>query len=296
MSSSIGERLPKEVERNEEDLETAPISFRTEENLIDFICKSESGRKFWKKGLNDKIKREKEAWNLLQLNLGKINKIILIKILNLIDRSGAYGRSRIFTDSDGKLNTWANYLINGEEPEPVRIEKCLDDPNYKLYGVGIGLVTLILYLKDPISFNVMKDTTIEGLERLGRFDSKKGKRRWRDYYNDYNIAAKEFTNRFNLVPQYVDWVLAKISFHGVQKKEDGCFIGYWDNDEKAVKDLEKDFVHATKELIEKALDELGKTKASKNELLPKLREIIGRDGKTLVDDEIAWEEIRELTD
>lgn len=55
-------------------------------------------------------------------------------------------------------------------------------------------------------------------------------------------------------------------------------------------------VHPTRDLIEKALDELGKTKASKNELIPKLKEIVGRDGKTLVDDETAWKEIRDLSD
>jgi len=288
--------LPEEViEINEEDLEPAPISFETEDNLIDFMRKSERSRRFWKEGLKDKIKRENEAWNLLQSNLGKINKDILNKILNLIDSSHAYGRSRIFTNPDGMLNTWFNYLINGEEPESVRIEKCLDDTNYKLYGVGKGLITRFLYLKDPISFNVMMDSTIDGLERLGRFDSKRGKRRWRDYYNDYNIAVKEFINRFNLVPQSVDWVLAKISFHRVQRKDDGGYIGYWYEDNNAVEDyVETDFVHPTKELIEKALDELGKTKASKNELIPKLKEIVGREGKNLVDDETAWKEIQDL--
>lgn len=57
-----------------------------------------------------------------------------------------------------------------------------------------------------------------------------------------------------------------------------------------------DFVHPTKELIEKALDELGKTKVSKNELIPKLKEIAGRDGGVLVSDEKAWNEIQKLSE
>lgn len=58
----------------------------------------------------------------------------------------------------------------------------------------------------------------------------------------------------------------------------------------------KDFVYPTKDLIEKALDELGKTKVSKNELIAKLKDIVEREEKTLVDDETAWKEIQELTD
>lgn len=57
-----------------------------------------------------------------------------------------------------------------------------------------------------------------------------------------------------------------------------------------------DFVHPTRDLIEKALDELGKTRASKSELIPKLKEIVGRDGGVLVDDKNAWNEIQKLSD
>lgn len=57
-----------------------------------------------------------------------------------------------------------------------------------------------------------------------------------------------------------------------------------------------DFVHPTRDLIEKALDELGKTKASKKELIQKLKEIVGRDGKIFVDDETAWKYITKLGD
>lgn len=53
--------------------------------------------------------------------------------------------------------------------------------------------------------------------------------------------------------------------------------------------------HPTKELIEKALIELRKTKASKTELISKLQEIVRRSGRILVDDETAWSEIQHLS-
>ncbi len=56
------------------------------------------------------------------------------------------------------------------------------------------------------------------------------------------------------------------------------------------------YTHPTKDLIEKSLKEIGKMKASKDELLMKLKEIIGRDGGLLIEDEIAWQEINELNE
>lgn len=57
-----------------------------------------------------------------------------------------------------------------------------------------------------------------------------------------------------------------------------------------------DFAHISYNLIEKALDEIGKTKASKTELILKLKEIVKREGRNLVDDETAWKEISDLRD
>jgi len=57
-----------------------------------------------------------------------------------------------------------------------------------------------------------------------------------------------------------------------------------------------DYMHPTKYLIEKTLKELGKTKASKDEFLMKLKEIVRRDGMSLIDDEIAWQEIENLSE
>lgn len=55
-------------------------------------------------------------------------------------------------------------------------------------------------------------------------------------------------------------------------------------------------IYPTKDLILKAHNELRKTKISKKELITKLKEIVGRDGKVLVDDETAWNEIQTLSD
>ncbi len=65
---------------------------------------------------------------------------------------------------------------------------------------------------------------------------------------------------------------------------------------KPEEEPEEDVVNITIDLIEKALKELGKIKASKNELIPKLKEIVERNGGVLVDDETAWKEIQNLND
>ena len=202
-----------------------------EDELIKFIHKSTYGKRFFQETLEDKIKWEKEAWDLLNSNIGRLNPEILNRIF---DKFGAWwgqllikpNRNRMFSRPNDELNHWFNYLLNGKEPESVRIEKCLVDPKYDLKGAAKGLVTLLLYLKDPNDFNPMMNTTIEGLERLGRFDSKRGKRRWRDYYNDYNTAVKEFRDQFELEPQSVDWVLDSLYRYGIYRAEDGTFIRY----------------------------------------------------------------------
>ena len=58
----------------------------------------------------------------------------------------------------------------------------------------------------------------------------------------------------------------------------------------------RDNIHVTKDLIEKALDELGieEGEATKIELISTLRKIVEGDGNKLVDDETAWKEILNL--
>ncbi len=68
------------------------------------------------------------------------------------------------------------------------------------------------------------------------------------------------------------------------------------SDKSASINPEVDYAHPTKELIEKALEEMGKTKASKRELISKLQEIVGRNGQILVDNETAWNEIKHLSE
>jgi hypothetical protein len=57
-----------------------------------------------------------------------------------------------------------------------------------------------------------------------------------------------------------------------------------------------EIVHVTKDLIEKALDELGikEGEAEKIELITTVRKIVDCDGNKLVDDETAWKEILNL--
>lgn len=60
-------------------------------------------------------------------------------------------------------------------------------------------------------------------------------------------------------------------------------------------DETKKIIHISRDLIVKALDELGKTKASKSELIPKIKEMVERDGQIFVDDKTAWTEILNLS-
>ena len=128
-----------------------------------------------------------------------------------------------------------------------------------------------------------------------------------DYSNpDKNILFnKEFIK--NNTKLDLDWNSKKM-----ENMSDDGKIGPWfknndktisDNDAKKILELihgnenkNIDYIHPTKDLIEKSLKELGKTKASRDELLMKLNEIVGRDGGLFVEDEIAWNEIKNLNE
>jgi len=280
----------------EEDLpKLKRVHMGTEEELIKFIRENPDFNYFWQERLKEKIEWEKEGWNLLHSNVGKINPEILNTIFDIF--GGWWGhllkkpaRNRIFSTPNDKLNNWFNYLLNGNEPEPVRIEKCIVDPEYKVNGAAKGLVTLLLYLKNPNSFNVMMDPTIAGLEILGRFDSKIGKRRWRDYYNDYNTAANEFKDRFKLEPQSIDWVLDVIHRNYKRNDEGNFYRLEYEEDNK-----EGEVVEAipNKELVmeaifKQAIKELGlKEGRYIDDVILKMKQIANDKGEQLQED---WEE------
>lgn len=194
--------------------------FESETELIDYISNI-YGKWFFENILDKKIKREKEAWELLNKNLGKLTRDVIEEIFDKVDLTEDGGkwwgqllakpnRNRIFETPTDKLNKWFDYLLNGEEPDLVRIEKCIEGPDYKVKGAGKGLVTLLLYLKDPESYNVMMNTTIDGLAKLKRF-SNDTKLPWRDYYKEFNESTKQFRDEYGLNSHAVDWVLTQIS-------------------------------------------------------------------------------------
>lgn len=110
---------------------------------------------------------------------------------------------------------------------------------------------------------------------------------------------KPFDSPLNIKP-LEDELETKISLNRtvikITKKDWDSIYNYTNGVSKITVSPPIDFVLPTIDLIEKALDELGKTKVPKNELIPKLKEIVGREGKNLVDDEIAWKKIRDLSD
>ena len=121
-------------------------------------------------------------------------------------------------------------------------------------------------------------------------------------HNDNLLFNKEFI--LNNLKLDLDW-----NGKAMKNMSDDGKIGPWfKNSDKTISDYDAkkilglirnndiDFSHPTRVLIEKALYELRKTEASKIELLTKLKEIVGRDGGILVDDETAWNEIMNLGD
>ncbi len=82
-------------------------------------------------------------------------------------------------------------------------------------------------------------------------------------------------------------------FISTESGNGGAFFVYL---RKKSDEYPENFIHVTKVLIDKAFDELEKDKALDSELISKLKEIVGRDDKVLVDDDTARSEIQKLMD
>jgi MoxR-like ATPase len=209
-----------------------PINcFDNEKELIEGFRKSHLYQEFRSKFLQQKIDREKAAWQLLNKNRGRYTEQILKRIFDTVDQNqqnkkrwfgpllAAPNRKRIFETKMKLINEWIDQLLFSGQDAEISLDACLKGSN-KINGASNGLATLLLYLSNPDRYNIWVDKTAKGLLLLGRIGALKGK----DYgknYTKFNNAAIEFRNKLEILPQEVDWALSNLVCH--PKREDNHF-------------------------------------------------------------------------
>jgi hypothetical protein len=131
----------------------------------------------------------------------------------------APNRNMMFEGGSGPLNRWMREILFSGRAFKEALDVC--SSSLKVKGAAKGLATLLLYLADPLAYNVCVPATEEALEILGRIPKRRSQR-WGESYAQFNEAALGFRDRFGLQPQEVDWALSLIQKH--VKADKGHFL------------------------------------------------------------------------
>ena len=203
---------------------------KTESNLINTLKTTKDYLDFKNSGIQDKIKRERKAWELLKSNRGKYTADVLTNIFDTVDlyetNKRWFGqllatpnRNLIFKTNIRSLNNWFEKLLFSNESLESIVKYCLVDN--KIKGASNGLLTLLLYLKNPKSYNICLPKIQEGLQILGRIETFHDGE-FVNYYEKFNHEVIQLRDRFGFEPQEMDWILTFIA--AKVKVENGNFI------------------------------------------------------------------------
>ena len=121
---------------------------------------------------------------------------------------GLYGNNTNLIAADvAAFNEWTRRIW--ETPD-AQIAEVLDGfwKANPIAGAGTSYPTVLLYLRSPERWNVWTTKLSDGLQIATQF--KPGKKRTAQGYEHYNAAANGFRTRYQLPPQAMDAVLARI--------------------------------------------------------------------------------------
>ena len=190
----------------------------SEEEIIELVKKSTTYRDFKNNYFNEKIKRERKTWQMLKSNRGNFTMDILNNIFDTVDlyetNKRWFGqlltmpnRNLIFESSLEKINKWFETLLFSNKSLDSILEYCLKENRIK--GASHGLATLLLYIKNPKSYNICLPKIQEGLRRIGRLQNHKPSD-FIKYYESFNKEVIELRNRFNFQPEEMDWIFSNL--------------------------------------------------------------------------------------
>jgi hypothetical protein len=204
---------------------------KNEEKFVQILRRSETYRDFQENYLSTKIKREEQALDLLKSNKGKYTQDILKKVFDTIDifetNKRWFGqllatpnRNLIFQSPMDKINEWFDTILFSDRDVYSILEYSLKEK--KLKGASYGLVSLLLYLKNPESFNICLPKLQEGLQIIGRLDTYTSGD-FAKYYDRYNREIHAFKNKYKFQSREMDWIFTLIASK-LQVEEDHFLI------------------------------------------------------------------------
>lgn len=173
--------------------------------------------------LDKKTKNEEAARRILMDNEGKLNVEHLKEIIWLvdtpypclkdgkIDRHPWFGRLlkpnalNIFNEDAIRINKWFNLAFSNNIHEVKKIDHLCSDP-YKIKGINVGFITLILYLIDKPKYLIWFRSQHDGLRIVDTgIHNYTGRS---EQYPQFNEAAKKFACKFGFNHTELDWVFS----------------------------------------------------------------------------------------
>ncbi len=194
----------------------AEIAITSEEELVNRLLNGPPNKDFRENRRAPKCARERQARALLEQAEGRYTEVSLRHLFDTLDHEERTGlpwfgqllntpnRNQMFESGPGPLGRWIDELLFSGHDFQHSLNACAT--SLKVKRAGKGLATLLLYLADPLAYNVCVPATEKGLELLGRIPQQRSKE-WGASYAQYNEAAICFRDHFELLPQEVDWVL-----------------------------------------------------------------------------------------
>jgi hypothetical protein len=193
-----------------------------------FVAKFKQTNKYnaFKNVLYKKIENEENAKFILETNLGKMRHEHLKQIFSLVDECYSreachvmpgpwFGRIikpnalNIFKTDHDQINQWFNLLVMDQISLSDRIDRLRMGP-YRIKGLNIGFITLVLYLLDKSKHSIWLRDHHDGLKilypELIKFNGKG------EQYDMFNRFAKMFAKQYDFDNTELDYIFSGIKY------------------------------------------------------------------------------------
>lgn len=199
------------------DLSTMDIN-----NIVHQI-KSSQNYKSFRKILSKKIKNEEEAKRILKRNFENLKHNHINEIITLIDEPYPYEKDgqlerrpwfgrllkpnirNLLNEDINKINKWFNILRDESIRTERKLKLLLAEP-YKINGLNVGFITLMLYLLDKDNYLIWFKAQHEALAKISKgFERYSGAPKQYAYFNE---NAKIFARQYGFQHVELDWVFS----------------------------------------------------------------------------------------
>lgn len=220
MGLELPEKSPSKLIHRNGPSEHIDLEMQTKEvgALVKKLKSSERYRQF-QTILPKKSDNEAKAQKIIQQNLDSFKTDHFKRVFDLIDSPQPhfpgpwFGRligsnwERIIREGDDKVGRWMAELTRNDISDAEKIETLRKGPMH-INQAGVGIISVMLYLRNKSSNSIWFEAQHEGLRilypQLGKFNGKG------EQYVSFNTVAKKFARQYSFVDSELDWIFQEL--------------------------------------------------------------------------------------